>query len=466
MQKEVVVQPTHERTAALLLQVFTLVLLSSCSPDSEQARSVYIDTDMGLDDMRTIMAVLADTSLVVKGITIVEGSAALGAGTDNLIGMLESHHISSIPVAVGVGYPDLPEPAWRVSANTLFGEKFPPPRELSPTPLSTEWLDGQERIDDIVAIGPLGNLSRISDAARRKLTSGARVWIPARLKGDLVVEWNLSYDEDATRSVFESSRTVFIVDVPAISFEETRSLLSSLNGTSPAAQWIRESSSRAFLTGHSVRVFDEFAVVGLLRPDLVTVSDTSYAVRTGEDRTLRLWEDPEGNTRLVKIKDIDRALTTLKALWERGPIADHSIQHRTTIPPEEYLTAFHGHLGPYVVLGYRMGREALGELRSDGHFDLNVEVHSALKPPQSCLIDGVQLGSGCTLGKRNIGIHEATGAAWGLFTSEDGETITIRLRDEIPDLVATLVKTRGVEAAGRDMMARPVDELFSKHRGP
>lgn len=67
------------------------------------------------------------------------------------------------------------------------------------------------------------------------------------------------------------------------------------------------------------------------------------------------------------------------------------------------LAAFHGHLGPYIVLGYRIGKYAR-ENFCDDPFEMKAAVHCAGVPPQSCLADGVQLGSGCTLGKRNIEI--------------------------------------------------------------
>ncbi|WP_300037334.1 formylmethanofuran dehydrogenase subunit E family protein [Methanospirillum sp.] len=75
--------------------------------------------------------------------------------------------------------------------------------------------------------------------------------------------------------------------------------------------------------------------------------------------------------------------------------------------PRDYsatdLARFHGHLGPFIVLGYRMGRRALKELGGDP-FSLNAQVYCTGVTPQSCLADGVQLGSGCTLGKGNIEI--------------------------------------------------------------
>lgn len=78
--------------------------------------------------------------------------------------------------------------------------------------------------------------------------------------------------------------------------------------------------------------------------------------------------------------------------------------------PRDYLVQdlarFHGHLGPYIVLGYRIGRQALEILGGDP-FSINAEVFCSGVPPQSCLADGVQLGSGCTLGKGNIEVIQS-----------------------------------------------------------
>lgn len=71
----------------------------------------------------------------------------------------------------------------------------------------------------------------------------------------------------------------------------------------------------------------------------------------------------------------------------------------------EELAAFHGHLGPYLVLGYRIGRYARNYICRDP-FHMSVEVHCSGTPPQSCIVDGIQIGSGCTYGKRNVEIVE------------------------------------------------------------
>lgn len=62
----------------------------------------------------------------------------------------------------------------------------------------------------------------------------------------------------------------------------------------------------------------------------------------------------------------------------------------------------HGHAGPYLNLGIRMGLLALDQLEAKGYFDLTAEIELEYRTPMSCLIDGLQISTGCTLGKGNI----------------------------------------------------------------
>ena len=112
------------------------------------------------------------------------------------------------------------------------------------------------------------------------------------------------------------------------------------------------------------------------------------------------------------------------------------------------------------MLGYRMGKLALEKTGTKGHFDVSAKVYSVLNPPPSCLIDGIQLGSGCTLGKRNIEVYFMEGSAHAVFETKDGLQVTVRLRPEIPSLVTTMVEEHGVEQAGEIFWDREWDSLF------
>jgi formylmethanofuran dehydrogenase subunit E len=68
---------------------------------------------------------------------------------------------------------------------------------------------------------------------------------------------------------------------------------------------------------------------------------------------------------------------------------------------------FHGHLGPYLVLGLRMGRHAVRKLRPKRLHEMSATIWTRNLPPQSCVLDGIQVSSGCTFGKRNISVKES-----------------------------------------------------------
>lgn len=93
-------------------------------------------------------------------------------------------------------------------------------------------------------------------------------------------------------------------------------------------------------------------------------------------------------------------------------------------------TQFHGHLGPFLIAGIRMGLLALEILGSPGYFDVQAKAETGTAPPLSCLADGVQIGSGCTLGKGNIRVTEMCRPRVHFFNNE-GRRVTIELRPEI-----------------------------------
>lgn len=63
---------------------------------------------------------------------------------------------------------------------------------------------------------------------------------------------------------------------------------------------------------------------------------------------------------------------------------------------------FHGHDGPFLALGYKLGRLIVNRLKPKGIMDLTVTVRTRLEKPYTCLIDGLQCSTFATLGKGNL----------------------------------------------------------------
>ncbi len=118
-------------------------------------------------------------------------------------------------------------------------------------------------------------------------------------------------------------------------------------------------------------------------------------------------------------------------------------------------TLLHGHLGPYLVVGIRMGLLALRELGCPGYFGIRAESEAGRATPLSCLNDGVQIGSGCTAGKGNLRIV-GEGTPRVRFVADDGRAITVELR---PGVVVSFHGSDTI-AKARELEAAPEEELF------
>jgi len=93
---------------------------------------------------------------------------------------------------------------------------------------------------------------------------------------------------------------------------------------------------------------------------------------------------------------------------------------------------FHGHLGPWAAAGLRMGMAARTAARAHGYFDLEVEARGPLdRPPRSCLLDGLQVSTGATLGKRNLRWVESEELVVRIRNVRTGLTAEVRPTEQL-----------------------------------
>jgi len=92
---------------------------------------------------------------------------------------------------------------------------------------------------------------------------------------------------------------------------------------------------------------------------------------------------------------------------------------------------FHGHLGPYLILGIIAGNLSLRRLKCKKYFGLKVKVFGANIKPKSCLIDGLQLSTGATYGKGNISKYRANNIRILVFNLNDDKKIQLTLKKSV-----------------------------------
>ncbi|MCR4391668.1 MAG: formylmethanofuran dehydrogenase subunit E family protein [Candidatus Acetothermia bacterium] len=135
-----------------------------------------------------------------------------------------------------------------------------------------------------------------------------------------------------------------------------------------------------------------------------------------------------------------------------------------TVDPRELWelgARLHGHRGPFLAVGIRMGLLALRLLRSSGFTGIRAEAETGGKPPVSCLVDGLQIATGCTAGKGNLAVREG-GRPAARFVSGD-HAVRIALRDEV---ARALLDGGATEDQVEWILSAPVEELFTWESPP
>lgn len=179
-------------------------------------------------------------------------------------------------------------------------------------------------------------------------------------------------------------------------------------------------------------------------------------VAVEDDGTLR--REPGRRSRVVR-PSRELCGTLLATLWNEGSVDYPHVLRNGAAPPRR-LPAFHGHLGPCVVLGYSMGLYARWLLRSEGHFDIEAQPTTSGKPPESCFVDGIQLGTGATTGKGNMKPAVKPGPPRATFVARNGKRVTIELKPEVEPLIRDYIKRYGVGATGLFVLAVGNGALF------
>ena len=126
---------------------------------------------------------------------------------------------------------------------------------------------------------------------------------------------------------------------------------------------------------------------------------------------------------------------------------------------------FHGHLGPYLVLGLKAGLFA-NQIFGKKPMKTEAFIKTKTTPPQSCFADGVQFSTGCTLGKGNISLTEGEGL---LATfKKNNQKLILKLKKEIIEEINSLPdQEEAWKNLAKDLYQRETKEIFkvSKSEG-
>jgi len=129
--------------------------------------------------------------------------------------------------------------------------------------------------------------------------------------------------------------------------------------------------------------------------------------------------------------------------------------------PDELQKAkdFHSHLGPYLVVGLKMGREVVRRLGEEP-FSMTIEVFTGPRPPLSCVVDGLQLSTPCTVGNGQVCIREGGHVAIRARSGED--RLELSLKPEIRERIRAVEGTDRLETLALELWELEAAQLLDE----
>lgn len=130
------------------------------------------------------------------------------------------------------------------------------------------------------------------------------------------------------------------------------------------------------------------------------------------------------------------------------------------IPPElEQAGIFHTHIGPYLVIGLRMGRAVTDRLGSKP-FSYRITARTGRRPPYSCLVDGLQLATPCTTG--NGGLDVADERSMSIqAVAEDGRSLDVALDPAVYERIEAECTEENQESFALEIWEMPEGDLLT-----
>jgi formylmethanofuran dehydrogenase subunit E len=122
---------------------------------------------------------------------------------------------------------------------------------------------------------------------------------------------------------------------------------------------------------------------------------------------------------------------------------------------------FHGHLGVYLVLGLKAGLYA-NEVLGKNNFEMHACVDTEPFPPRSCFVDGIQVSTSCTMGKRNIELRNRPSLSVRFSRGE--RQLTLRAKPVLLEEFEGITSKDNSREVALSLIGKPIEDLFDISR--
>ncbi len=128
----------------------------------------------------------------------------------------------------------------------------------------------------------------------------------------------------------------------------------------------------------------------------------------------------------------------------------------------------HGHVGPWNVLGWRIAQAALKELKGEwGRHELEVICYVPPQTPFTCMVDGLSVGTGNSLGRLDLRLAEVMDyrQSFVAVRRKDGKGDILEFRP-LPAYVKSITNqpVEALERLSRECSTKAEAEIFTVQR--
>jgi len=434
-------------TAAVLL---LLSVFSQVAHTHTYKISVLVDTDMALDDIRSLAMLLNSDMVDIPLIVTSDGVVSPDTGCQNLKILLHYFKQRDIPTARGrvLGKQPPPWRSWSTDINWPLMEAGAPGR-ISCQPAAeaiVQTLQSQDQRILYLCLGPLTNLAdalRLKPDIRDKISR--LVYFGAHPEASFP-GWNTAWDPEAAQFVFESGLEIYATVLPEkelLHFDE-RLYNRIKEMDTAAARLVAEIHDTPVLSmllaDGRFYVWDEMLVIYMNRPSLFRFVRTAH----GSDvMALKFFKREESLDTYLKLLGFasdfhlsPRHSVVLKDFPSDPELFREDMKPYVTRVIEKHgleewkacllTNEFHRHLGIYSLIGAKMGVRARETLEAP--FDaLKVVSFAGNGPPLSCMNDGLQVSTGASLGRGTIQVPDGRPMPAASFFFKD-KKLTLSLK--------------------------------------
>ena len=430
----------------LFLSILLLCINSYTKPLQQSTKHrIIIDTDCAIDDLRAISILLSRPEITIEAILLSDGTLSPSDGLKKISALLHEFNKDSIPVGIGAASNNI-HPGWQEFNKQIAWGKDAGHLVISKDAVSLliEKLLTTDKKRILICLGPLSNIAAAlekNNSIKSKIEK--IIWYNESLIP--LHGFNAECDTSSAKKVINSGiRFDMISNLkhPDLIFgnEQFKACINSKTKLAEVLAYVHlQKPVHERLNENHFRLCDELAAIYLTNAELFDVNPIKQNpllrqdVSFNETAVKEVMMDMIHGTYTPSENIVFNGFPVQRELfaYDVRQIMDSAI---LKYGPDEWKAnvmtdEFHGHLGVYSIVGAKMGIRAR-EWFDVGTDQLEVVSYAGIRPPYSCLNDGIQASTGATLGMGTITVNMEEKTKPEAIFSYKGKAIRIRLKDE------------------------------------